>query len=122
REEPRLQTISKFFRRIQDASKALKYDNVREFVKHLDALIDAGEDPAVAEADIETPAVRVLTVHKAKGLDFPVVFMVNCVQGKFPVHKRGDALELPAELIKDLLPAGDFHMQEERRLFYVGMT
>src|SRR5207249_4945148 len=82
----------------------------------------AGEDPAVAEADVETPAVRVLTVHKAKGLEFPVVFMVNLVHGKFPVQKRGDALELPAELIKDLLPSGDFHTQEERRLFYVGMT
>src|SRR6267142_1852009 len=122
RDEAEVQNISKFFRRIQDASKTLKYDNVRELVKHLDALIDAGEDPAVAEADVETPAVRVLTVHKAKGLEFPVVFMVNCVQGKSPVQRRGDALELPAELIKDLLPAGDFHTQEERRLFYVGMT
>ena len=71
---------------------------MREFVKHLDALIDAGEDPAVAEADVETPAVRVLTVHKAKGLEFPVVFLVNLVQGKFPTHRRGDALELPVEL------------------------
>ena len=122
RDEAEVQNISKFFRRIQDASKALRYDNVRELVKHLDALIDAGEDPAVAEADVETPAVRVLTVHKAKGLEFPVVFLVNCVQGKFPVQKRRDALELPAEIIRDLLPAGDFHTQEERRLFYVGMT
>jgi DNA helicase-2/ATP-dependent DNA helicase PcrA len=122
RDEAEVQNISKFFRRIQDASKALRYDNVREFVKHLDALIDAGEDPAVAEADVETPAVRVLTVHKAKGLEFPVVFLVQLVQGKFPLQKRRDALELPAELIKDLLPAGDFHLQEERRLFYVGMT
>ncbi len=122
RDEAEVQNISKFFRRIQDASRALRYDNVREFVKHLDALIDAGEDPAVAEADVETPAVRVLTVHKAKGLEFPVVFLVNLVQGKFPVQKRRDALELPAELIRDLLPSGDFHTQEERRLFYVGMT
>src|SRR4030095_6332597 len=68
RDEAEVQNISKFFRRILDAGKALKYDNVREFVKHLDALIDAGEDPAVAEADVETPAVRVLTVHKGKGL------------------------------------------------------
>src|SRR5438093_8695471 len=36
RDEAEVQNISKFFRRIQDASKALKYDNVREFVKHLD--------------------------------------------------------------------------------------
>jgi ATP-dependent DNA helicase UvrD/PcrA len=122
RDEAEVQNISKFFRRIIDASKALKYDNIREFVKHLDALIEAGEDPAVAEADVETPAVRVLTVHKAKGLEFPVVFLVHLVQGRFPTPKRRDALEVPAELIKDLLPAGDFHVQEERRLFYVGMT
>lgn len=122
RDEAEVQNISKFFRRILDASKALKYDNIREFVKHLDALIDAGEDPAVAEADVETPAVRVLTVHKAKGLEFPVVFLVHVVQGRFPTPKRRDALELPVELVKDLLPTGDFHAQEERRLFYVGMT
>ena len=122
RDEAEVQNISKFFRRIQDASRALKYDNVREFVKHLEALIDAGEDPAVAEADVETPAVRVLTVHKAKGLEFPVVFLVHLVQGKFPTQRRRDALELPAELLKDLAPTRDFHTQEERRLFYVGMT
>ena len=122
RDEAEVQNISRFFRRVRDASRALRYDHVREFVRHLDALIDAGEDPAVAEAEVETPAVRVLTVHKAKGLEFPIVFLVNLVQGKFPVQKRRDRLELPAELIRDLLPAGDFHTQEERRLFYVGMT
>src|SRR3970282_409720 len=99
-----------------------RYDNVREFVNHLDALIDAGDDPPVAEADFDTPAVHVLTVHKAKGLEFPVVFLVSLVGQKFPWPRRRDALELPDELIKDTLPIGDFHMQEEGRLFYVGMT
>src|SRR5215471_5021819 len=114
--------IAKFFDRVKSASKALRYDNVREFVKHLDELIDAGEDPAVAEADIETPAVRVLTIHKAKGLEFPVVFLVNLVQEKFPLRRRRDPLELPVALTKDAVPTGDYHLQEERRLFYVGMT
>ncbi len=114
--------ITKFFDRVQAAARTLRYDNVREFVKHLDALIDAGEDPAVAEADIETPAVRVLTVHKAKGLEFPVVFLVNLVQEKFPSRRRRDALDLPIDMMKAVLPTGDYHQQEERRLFYVGMT
>ena len=122
RDEAEVQNISKFFQRVRDASKALRYDNLREFVNHLDALIDAGEDPAVAEADVETPAVRVLTVHKAKGLEFPVVFLVSLVQDKFPLRGRREALEVPVELIRETLPAGDFHQQEERRLFYVGMT
>src|SRR6267142_900793 len=106
--------ITKFFDRVQAAARTLRYDNVREFVKHLDALIDAGEDPAVAEADVETPAVRVLTVHKAKGLEFPVVFLVTLAQDKFPLRRRRDAFELPEALIKETLPSADFHQQEER--------
>ncbi len=102
RDEAEVQNVSRFFRRIHDASKVLRYDHAREFVTYLDALIDAGEDPAVAEADTEAPAVRVLTVHKAKGLEFPVVFLVGLVENKFPWPRRRDALELPVELIKDV--------------------
>jgi DNA helicase-2/ATP-dependent DNA helicase PcrA len=120
--EQEVQNVSKFFTRVKDAARVLKYDNVREFVNHLDALIDAGDDPAVAEADTETPAVHVLTVHKSKGLEWPIVFMVDCMQNRFPSTRRSDPVEIPAELIKDTLPTGDFHEQEERRLFYVGMT
>src|SRR5712664_2560206 len=120
--EQEVQNVSKFFTRVKEAARVLKYDNVREFVNHLDALIDAGDDPAVAEADTETPAVHVLTVHKSKGLEWPVVFMVDCMQNRFPSTRRSDPVEIPDELIKDTLPAGDFHEQEERRLFYVGMT
>lgn len=122
RDEAEVQNIARFFRRIQDAARALRYDRVREFVRHLDALIEAGEDPAVAEADVETPAVHVLTVHKAKGLEFPVVFLVGLVQDKFPSRRRREGLEVPPELARDTLRPDEAHLREERRLFYVGMT
>ena len=121
-QEQEVQNVSKFFKKVRDTSRVLQYDNVREFVNHLELLMEADDDPPVAEADTDTPAVHVVTVHKAKGLEWPVVFLVNCVQEKFPTRRRGDALEMPLGLIKDTLPTGDFHLQEERRLFYVGMT
>lgn len=125
REVAEVQNVGRFFRRIEDAIRILPPDHghVREFVKHLDALIEVGEDPAVTEADIDVPAVRVLTVHKAKGLEFPVVFVVGLVQGRFPWPSRGDVLELPEALLRDR-PSSEaaFRFQEERRLFYVAMT
>src|SRR5262249_13773771 len=95
------QNVSKVFARVKDASRVLRYDNVREFVTHLDALIEAGDDPAVAEAETDTPAVHVLTVHKAKGLEWPVVFLVNCLQQKFPSQRRPEPLEIPPRPLND---------------------
>src|SRR4029077_4502585 len=97
-------------------------DRVPGFVQYLDLLLDAGDDPPAAEFEAEADAVHILTIHKAKGSEFPVVFMVGLVSDRFPSRARGDPIPLPDALMKDLLPTGDFHVQEERRLFYVGMT
>ena len=61
------------------------------FVEHLDLLREAGDDPAVAEADPDDDAVSVLTVHKAKGLEFGVVFLVGCAQDRFPLRRARGA-------------------------------
>jgi DNA helicase II / ATP-dependent DNA helicase PcrA len=63
----------------------------------------------VADADSrrdEESLVTLMTLHNAKGLEYPIVFMVGCEDGVFP-HARA-------------LDEGD--VEEERRLFYVGVT
>jgi len=120
--EEKIKNIAKFFESVKNFEYVAKEDRVLHFVNYLDALVSAGDDPPVAEADLDVPAVNILTIHKAKGLEFPVVFLISLVEGKFPWPARHEPLELPEELIKDILPVGDFHIQEERRLFYVGMT
>src|SRR5262249_59244789 len=112
-QEQEVQNVSKFFSRIRDAARVLKYDNIREFVNHLDALIEAGDDPAVAEADSDTPAVHVLTVHKAKGLEWPVVFLVNCLQNRFPSQRRPEPLQIPPRLLPDTPPSGGLPLPDE---------
>ena len=51
-------------------------------------------------------AVRVMTLHAAKGLEFPVVFLYGASKGSIPLERADSACDL----------------EEERRLFYVGMT
>ncbi len=120
--EAKIQNLARFFNIVRDFELVAKVDRVINFVNYLNLLIEAGDDPATVEADIDVDSVNALTIHKAKGLEFRVVFMVALVNGRFPWPHRRQAIELPDALIKEVLPAGDFHIQEERRLFYVGMT
>jgi len=54
----------------------------------------------------QTDQISLMTLHKSKGLEFPVVFIAGCAQGLLPHHKALD----------------DGGLEEERRLCYVGMT
>ena len=120
--ETKIQNVAKFFNNVRDFELVAKEDRVINFVNYLNLLIEAGDDPPTVEADLDCDAVNVLTIHKAKGLEFRMVFLVGLVQGRFPWPRRKQPIELPDDLIKEILPSGDFHLQEERRLFYVGMT
>lgn len=61
-----------------------------------------------ADAENKSSAVTLMTLHAAKGLEFPVVFMVGMEEGIFP-HSR-------------VFESGKKDLEEERRLCYVGMT
>jgi DNA helicase II / ATP-dependent DNA helicase PcrA len=98
---------------LQGESRA---ENVRELISVAKAYQDVGLDGFLEEVslvsdldstDFNNNAVTLMTLHAAKGLEFPVVFMVGLEETIFP-HSRA------------LYDAGE--MEEERRLMYVGMT
>ena len=91
-----------------------RVENVREilsFVTPESNIVDAlTEMPLMTDQDsseMVQDAVNMLTLHAAKGLEYPVVFMVGMEEGIFPTARAIDGV-------------GD--LSEERRLCYVGMT
>jgi DNA helicase-2/ATP-dependent DNA helicase PcrA len=92
-----------------------------EFLEYLDYFEQANGKICLDE-EAPDDAVQLMTVHGAKGLEFPHVFVLRVNSGAFPPWKHTPLFEFPSALMKEELPAGDFHIQEERRLFYVALT
>jgi DNA helicase-2/ATP-dependent DNA helicase PcrA len=78
-----------------------------EFLEQVSLVADADSIPDAPEGEENTGMVTLMTLHTAKGLEFPVVFLTGMEDGVFPhMRSMGDAGEL----------------EEERRLAYVGIT
>ncbi len=97
--------------RVANVDELLNDAEEREEASPGSTLADFLEDAALAtDADREGapgPAVRLMTLHAAKGLEFDDVFIVGCCEGVLPIASFG---------------APQSELEEERRLFYVGMT
>ena len=121
-DEQKVQNVARLFEVARDFAALAPEDRVVHFVRHLSLLREAGDDPPRAEPDDDQDAVAVMTVHRAKGLEFPVVFLVDLEESRFPTRRMPAPLPYPEALLREARPLGDAHEQEERRLFYVGMT
>ncbi|MCL5794790.1 MAG: ATP-dependent helicase, partial [Patescibacteria group bacterium] len=120
--ELKIYNIAKFFDKISQFNHCSQDQSVGAFLQHLEMLLEFGEEISVSNIDPDLDAVNILTVHAAKGLEWPAVFIANCVNDRFPSRNKHEQLPIPDKLIKEKLPEGDFHLQEERRLFYVAAT
>lgn len=89
-------------------SVAAEFPKIDEFLENV-ALVEAQQDSDkhVAQSRIRKDSVTLMTLHAAKGLEFPTVFIVGMEEGIFP-HSRS------------LMDSGQ--LEEERRLAYVGIT
>jgi len=108
-----------------ESKATTKTKELREWVEYLEYFREAcGVIPMASKPDED--AVRLMTAHGAKGLEFSHVFLLRATSGSFPNAYRENLVEFPLQLRDpDSAAAGDdktLHDQEERRLFYVAMT
>ncbi|NCO05137.1 MAG: ATP-dependent helicase [Candidatus Magasanikbacteria bacterium] len=96
--------------------------NVVHFVEQFEYMKESGNEGKLYQPTDTPDSVNIMTIHASKGLEFKYVFMINMVEDRFPTRRRGGNIEIPTELIREQLPEGDEHVEEERRLFYVAAT
>ncbi|MGH7566292.1 MAG: ATP-dependent helicase [Gemmatimonadota bacterium] len=111
------------YRTLKDPRREDRLENLYELVAGVQTYSQERQTPGEGDlasfleevsllTDLDTAAlgggvVTLMTLHNAKGLEFPVVFLAGCEENLFPLSR---ALESPREY------------EEERRLFYVGLT
>jgi DNA helicase-2/ATP-dependent DNA helicase PcrA len=94
--------------------------NYYPFQDYLQLLRDGKTEPV-----LEPPpdAVHVMTIHQAKGLEWPVVVLGSLMNGRLPATERRPRYEVPCCLRASGDPeVEDPHLVDERKLFYVGAT
>ncbi len=99
--QTRIENIKEFISVAIDFEAKIGENNFEEFLANIALLSD------VDKTEDSTDVVTMMTVHSAKGLEFPVVFMVGMEDGLFPISRSLDT---------------DDEIEEERRLCYVALT
>lgn len=95
-------------------------NNMFYFLRYLEDLGYGAIDEKRSEVE---GAARIMTVHQAKGLEFPVVVLGAAMEGRFPIRFRGQQYPIPDACLKRIQSlTQDIHIMDERKLFYVGMT
>ncbi|HEV8601278.1 MAG TPA: ATP-dependent DNA helicase [Patescibacteria group bacterium] len=115
--------LEQFYRKAQNFENDNTDMTLKGFLNQIRLELEAGDQGELAfNPDLGPEAVRIMTVHSAKGLEFKCVFVVNLVDQRFPSRERKEQIEIPTDMVKEILPEGDIHLMEERRLFYVAST
>ncbi len=117
-EKQHVDRLVEFVKDWQRKNEAKQLHDFIEYMRYFDEL----DGDVQIEEELSDDAVQLMTVHAAKGLEFPHVFILRLSKSDFPSGARRPKFEFPPELMKEEQPEGDFHIQEERRLFYVALT
>lgn len=96
----------------------------REILNFLSNVAETGYDVSTLDIVAKPDAVTISTIHKMKGLEYPVVFIVDVVNRRFPSDRSTYSGWLPVNLMAEPISRGAYctTRQDEARLFYTAMT
>ena len=127
-DETPLRDLGLFSKIILDVEQTyVSIDNVYRWSEMVDFLRNIAANTYELESlDYLTTdnAVNVSTIHKVKGLEFPVVFVADLVNQRFPGRRATYSGVVPRELMADAIARGAYgnRVEDEARLFYTAIT
>lgn len=98
---------------------ARRFDTVEAFVSFADELSKRHREMESLRNAADSDAVSLMTIHRAKGLEFPCVYLIGASEGILP-HSTALGSESPEDLLTSVTPGT--LLEEERRLAYVAVT
>ncbi len=116
-----VQALSAWFKTLKEFERVAVVASVQNYVANLPTLRSAETSFEDASLQVSDTVLNVLSVHRAKGLEWDTVYIVDCSEGSFPLKRRSGGLEIPLEL-RSSTTLADEHLLEERRLMYVAVT
>ncbi len=114
--------VQQFFDTLRQYETVIADATIGGFLDQYAEITRSGDGGGMETLEDTPDSVNILTIHGSKGLEFRHVFVVNMVEERFPSRGRSETIEIPPALIREQLPEGDGHVEEERRLFYVAAT
>lgn len=119
-----LKQLNTLYSHLKNSLKIQKI-SLRKWVKLLSLLqennLSLNSPPLISELD---SSIRLMTVHKAKGLEFEHVFIIKALSGKWDGASSRSLIKLPPGILKTEITQniGSSDLEEDRRLFYVALT
>ncbi len=117
----KIQNIAQFFHLVREFENITLDPTIYHFWAYVTQMRSSEADILATESPLDQNAVRIMTVHKAKGLEFEAVFVPSLIAEVFPSRRMAEKIQIPDGLIA--VDSGrEWHIAEERRLFYVALT
>jgi len=99
----------------------LHSSSIRAFTEYIKGLWESGRAEMPVASLTAPDCLKIMTVHQAKGLEFPVVVIGEAITGRFPSPNLGHFFCRSEQFVKHPMKT-ESHEYEEKRLFYVAMT
>ncbi|MDQ3008230.1 MAG: ATP-dependent helicase [bacterium] len=118
----KLNQVNSLFREVKAASSTDHEYQLSDFLAMIATLQEHKLAISAEDLNVSHNAVKLSTVHKAKGQEWEYVFLAKCIDGKWGNGTKRELLPLPSSILRYSQMEKKERNEDERRLFYVALT